>query len=205
MTIVKFCGLRKEQEVEHAKRLGCDLIGLNFVPESPRYIGEDAAQEIVGSLQNQVLFVGVFRNSTKESVARILEKVDLDFLQFHAVESAEFCESFKLPYIKSLAVGHDFDFDSISKEHQNAYAFLLDSPSELGGGSGTTFGWKQFPPDSNRRLILAGGLNPENVASAIATTRPWGVDVASGIEGEEHRKDADLMTRFIQEVRNVSA
>lgn len=205
MTIVKFCGMRRRHDIEHAKRLGCDLIGLNFVQASPRYIEPSEAREIVDVLQDQVLFVGVFKDANEEVVNQVLERVELNFLQFHAAESAAFCESFKLPYIKSIAVARDFDFAALSEQHPNAYAFLLDSPSATGGGSGETFSWDQFPQDSKRRVILAGGLNPENVASAIKQTQPWGVDVASGIEGEEHQKDTDLMTRFIHEVRNVPA
>lgn len=205
MTVVKFCGLRRAEEVNHAKRLGCDLVGLNFVPASPRFLSANDAKKLVDSVRNKVQFVGVFRNVSNEDVCRTLAKVDLDFLQFHGTESADFCESFEMPYIKSVAVNEEFDLIKVSDEHPKAFAFLLDSPSTIGGGTGTSFAWERFPKSPNRRVLLAGGLHADNVSEAVSQVKPWGVDVASGIEGEHHKKDLQLMSRFIHEVRSVSA
>ena len=205
MTTVKFCGIRCESEVDAAIHVGCDLIGLNFVFRSPRYVNTDVASKIVRSFGSKMLFVGVFRDSNETEVRRVLDAMALDFLQFSGTESAAFCDSFDLPYIKVIHVTESFNFESGRSAYPNAFAVLLDSTSELGGGSGKTFDWTQFPRSLDTKVILAGGLNPNNVADAIRQTHPWGVDVASGIENSDHSKNRDKMIRFMRGVRNVAA
>ena len=205
MTAVKFCGLRNESEVNAAVHVGCDLIGLNFVPRSPRVVDHELASEIVASHGSKILFVGVFKDPSEIEVRSVLDALPLDFLQFSGDESPEFCDSFNWPYIKGMHVTESFSFDSERAQYPNAFAYLLDSVSELGGGSGASFDWERFPDRPNAKVILAGGLNSNNVADAIRRTRPWGVDVASGIENEDHSKNRELMVRFMQGVRNVAA
>lgn len=205
MTAVKFCGLRTESDVDAAVRVGCDLIGLNFVYESPRVVDVPNAAEIVASFGSKTLFTGVFKNPSDSEVRRVLDQVALDFLQFSGEEPAEFCGSFDMPYLKSIHVGESFDFEREHDRYADAFAYLLDTVSELGGGSGNTFDWDQFPANPSVKVILAGGLNPNNVASAIKHTRPWGVDVASGIENDDYFKNRELMVRFMQGVRSVPA
>ena len=205
MTAVKFCGLRSESDIVAAIHAGCDLIGLNFVPRSPRFIDIDHASELVISFATKMLFVGVFKNPTESEVRSVLERVALDFLQFSGEEAPDFCDLFEMPYVKVIHVTEEFNFKQARERFPSAFAYLLDSWSELGGGSGKAFDWDQFPKDSDAKVILAGGLNPINVADAVHQTHPWGVDVASGIENDEHYKDRELMVRFMQGVRNVSA
>ena len=205
MTAVKFCGLRSESDVDSAIHAGCDLIGLNFVPRSPRLVDTKIASEIVASFGSKMLFVGVFKDPTESEVFDILDGVALDFLQFSGGESADFCDVFEFPYIKVMHVTESFNFEKERSRFPDAFAYLLDSNSELGGGSGKTFDWQQFPKSPDAKVILAGGLTPNNVATAIHETHPWGVDVASGIENEDHSKNRDQMVRFLQEVRNVAA
>ncbi len=205
MTAVKFCGLRSVSDVEAAIHVGCDLIGLNFVSLSPRFIDHTIASEIVASYGSKMLFVGVFKDPSETDVRNILDSLALDFLQFSGDEPADLCDSFGWPYIKGMHVTDEFDFERESALFPNAFAYLLDSASELGGGSGTAFDWDQFPRSAQAKVVLAGGLNPNNVADAIHKTRPWGVDVASGIENDDHSKNRELMVRFMQGVRNVAA
>lgn len=205
MTAVKFCGLRSALDVEAAIRVGCDLIGLNFVPRSPRCIDTDQASELCTSFGSKMLFVGVFKDPTETEVRVVLERVALDFLQFSGEEGSDFCDSFDVPYVKGMHVTESLDFVRERERFPNAFAFLLDSWSELGGGSGKAFDWERYPKDANAKVILAGGLNPNNVADAVAQTHPWGVDVASGIENDDHSKNRELMVRFMQGVRDVSA
>ena len=205
MTAVKFCGLRIETEVESAIRVGCDLVGLNFVPNSPRVIDPTTAAELVATFGSKMVFTGVFKDPSETEVGDVLEAVTLDFLQFSGTESATFCDSFNMPYLKSIHVDEAFDFERERDLHPNAFAYLLDSMSELGGGSGRKFDWGQFPIDTDVKVILAGGLQPNNVAAAIEQTRPWGVDVASGIENDDYSKNRELMVQFMHGVRNVPA
>ncbi|MCY3857920.1 MAG: phosphoribosylanthranilate isomerase [Gammaproteobacteria bacterium] len=205
MTAVKFCGLRSEADVETAICVGCDVVGLNFVSASPRVIDTVTASKIVGSFGSNMLFTGVFKDQSESEIRRVLNDVALDFLQFSGDESAAFCDSFDMPYLKGLKVSDSFDFEQARDQFPRAFAYLLDSMSDLGGGSGKTFDWKQFPTDADAKVILAGGLTPSNVAMAIQETRPWGVDVASGIENDDHSKNRELMVQFMQGVRNVSA
>ena len=202
MTLVKFCGLRTVEDTAAAIATGCDLIGLNFVPSSKRYLSIESAIEIVRAHKNRTTFVGVFMNATRKEINAVLHAVNLDFLQLHGAESAEFCASFKLPYIKSLQVDSAFDFNSCCARYPDAFAFLLDSPSEQGGGSGETFDWSVVPRETSIKVILAGGLSPDNVEEAIATTQPWAVDAASGIEGDDGFKDNGLMVRFMNAVKH---
>ena len=205
MTAVKFCGLRSKVDVDAAIRVGCDLIGLNFVSESPRVVETAAASEIVALYGSKMLFAGVFKDPSESEVSQVLDAVALDFLQFSGRETAAFCDSFDIPYLKVAHVAESFDFERERDRYPNAFAYLLDSISELGGGSGRTFDWAHFPVDSDSKVILAGGLSPNNVATAIEQTRPWGVDVASGIENDDRSKNRELMVQFMQGVRNVSA
>ncbi len=203
MTIVKFCGIRNQIELDHAIGVGCDLVGLNFVSHSPRVVDVEAASAMVASRRDASLFVGVFMDPAESEVRRVLTEVDLDFLQFSGNETESFCELFNLPYIKSFKMLKSLDFVRESKKYPNTFAYLLDSASKMGGGSGKTFDWTQFPASSDRRVLLAGGLTPENVGDAIAQTNPWGVDVASGIECTGYRKSYKRMQRFILATRRV--
>ncbi len=205
MTAVKFCGIRSASDVEAAVHVGCDLVGINFVPKSPRFVDTEVASKIVTSYGSKMLFVGVFKDPSETEVRDTLDSLALDFLQFSGDEPADFCDSFGWPYIKGMHVTDKFDFERECALFPNAFAYLLDSVSELGGGSGTTFDWNQFPRSAQAKVVLAGGLNPNNVADAIHKTRPWGVDVASGIENDDHSKNRELMVRFMQGVRNVEA
>ncbi len=204
MTAVKFCGLRSNADVDAAIHVGCDLIGLNFVTRSPRFIDVATATEVVSTYGSKMLFVGVFKDPSEAEVRAVIDVIALDFLQFSGDESSDFCDSFELPYLKALHVGESFDFEQQRERFPSAFAYLLDSVSELGGGSGERFDWERFPSATDAKVFLAGGLNPDNVANAISQTKPWGVDVASGIEEDNHAKSRNLMTRFIQGVRSVS-
>ncbi|MYD43752.1 MAG: phosphoribosylanthranilate isomerase [Gammaproteobacteria bacterium] len=204
MTMTKLCGFRTQETVRHAVELQCDFIGLNFVPTSPRFVTLENAAAIVRQNRNETAFVGVFMDQAEEDIRSTLQRVKLDYLQFHGNETASFCDGFDKPYIRALNVSESFDFPTIAEQYPNAYAFLLDAAGK-GGGSGETFNWHRFPKATSKRVILAGGLRPDNVGEAIRTTNPWGVDVASGIENTNHTKNLALMTQFMQEVRRVSA
>ena len=199
-TRVKICGVTTPGDARTAADAGADAVGINFHPPSPRAVGPLMAAEIAAALPPFVAAVGVFVDPDADRVRRVLDRVRLDGLQFSGDESAEFCRSFGLPYIKTAGMAADFDFAAFEARYPDAQAILLDThDDQLAGGTGRIFDWTVWPA-SDRRLILAGGLGPDNVAAAIAATRPYAVDVASGVEGDvKGRKDAALVRRFVEE------
>jgi len=199
-TRVKICGVTTPTDARLAAEAGADAVGINFHPPSPRSVGPLMAAEIAAALPPFVAAVGVFVDPDPDRVRRILDRVRLDTLQFSGDESAEFCRAFGLPYIKVAGMAPDFDFAGFQARFPDAQAFLLDTHDDnLAGGTGRPFDWSVWP-DSDRRLILAGGLGPDNVAAAISATHPYAVDVASGVESDvKGRKDAALVRRFVEE------
>lgn len=188
-----------------AAAAGADAVGLNFHPSSPRSVRPAQAAAIVAALPPFVAAVGVFVDPRPDLVAAVLDAVPLASLQFHGNESAAFCRSFRVPYIKAAAVGAEFRFQALSADFPDAEALLLDAwAPDRRGGTGNTFDWARWPR-AERPLILAGGLRPDNVAAAIAATWPYAVDVASGVEGARPpRKVRRKVERFVAEVRGAS-
>ena len=199
-TRVKICGVTTPTDARLAADAGADAVGINFHPPSPRSVGPLMAAEIAAALPPFVAAVGVFVDPDADRVRRILDRVRLDGLQFCGNESAEFCRAFGLPYVKVAGMAPDLDFAEFEAGYPDAQAFLLDThDDDLAGGTGRSFDWSAWP-ESDRRLILAGGLGPDNVAAAIARTQPYAVDVASGVEADvKGRKDAELVRRFVAE------
>jgi phosphoribosylanthranilate isomerase len=201
---IKICGIIHPEDAVMAVEAGADLIGLNFVPDSPRALDVALAAEIADAVAGSVERVGVFRNAEPDEIERVLRRVDLDRLQFHGDETEEEVEEVDLPVIKAIR-GADL-------EAADAYPgtiVLLDHPTE-GGGGGVEWNWSDASIliESGHDVIIAGGLNPDNVEAALADLGdmlPWGVDVASGVEGEDHRKDANKVRRFIDVVRRAGA
>ena len=129
----------------------------------------------------EVQRIGLFVDASAERVRQVLATVELDMLQFHGDESPVYCEQFEMPYIKVLGVNEETDFPAFEADFASAWALLLDTHDpQMKGGTGRRFDWTLWPTDSTSRLVLAGGLNAENVGAAVEQTRPFGVDVAGG-------------------------
>lgn len=201
---MKICGITNPDDGRLAADAGADAVGLNFHPASPRAVSLETAAAIARALPPLVAKVGVFVDPPADRVCAALAEVPLDCLQFHGDEPATFCRAFKLPYIKATGVAAGFDFPAFAERYPDAQGFLLDAFDPVRkGGTGTAFDWQAWP-NSERPLILAGGLNPCNVAAAVAATRPFAVDVASGVEGAvPGRKDAKRMADFVAAVANA--
>ncbi|MGH8455072.1 MAG: phosphoribosylanthranilate isomerase, partial [Nevskiales bacterium] len=161
----------------------------------------DQALAIRDSLPPFVSAVAVFLDAPAEEVSAVLECVRPDLLQFHGREPESFCSAFGLPYIKTVPMT-GVDPVAFAANYPRAAGFLLDShaPGQA-GGSGQGFDWSRAPQDLGAPLILAGGLNPENVADAVRRVRPFAVDVSSGVESSPGIKDAGLMTAFVKGVQ----
>ena len=195
---VKICGVTTPEDAQLAAEAGADAVGVNFYSPSPRAIDLATAEQIADALPPFVATVGVFVGPQAEDVRAAIEAANLDCLQFHGDEPAAFCAGFGVPYIKAAGVREGFDFEVLRGRHPEACAFLLDAfDAERIGGTGRAFDWRAWPR-SDRPLILAGGLDAENVGAAIAATRPYAVDVASGVEGAtKRRKDPRRVRRFM--------
>ena len=202
-TRVKICGITRVEDAVSVVQYGADALGLVFYPKSPRYTDIARAREIVESASPFVTIVGLFVNAAKDAIHQVVENVPLGLLQFHGDEDNALCKSFGLPFIKSIAMRDGFDVLSHMEHYPDAAGFLLDAwqPQSHGGG-GEPFDWQLIPESSPKPLILAGGLTPENVTMAINTSRPYAVDVSSGVESGKGIKSAAKIAAFMQGVED---
>jgi len=203
-TRVKFCGITRALDAQLAVEFGADALGFVFHPQSPRYIEPQLASKIIARLPPFVACVGLVVNRSLGEIEEIIAHTQVDLIQFHGDERPQFCEQVSRPYIKAIRVKDNIDVREMSAPHDAARGILLDAfiPG-IPGGSGESFDWTQVPRDIGQPLIVAGGLNVDNVASAIEYFRPFAVDVSSGIEASHGIKDAVKMKRFIATVKQA--
>jgi phosphoribosylanthranilate isomerase len=201
-TRIKICGITRPEDAVAAADAGVDAIGLVFYPPSPRAVDIDTARAVVAALPPFVTVTGLFLDARRDHIDSVLASVPLGLLQFHGHEDAAFCQRFRRPYIKAIGMADGADPPQIARDWPDAAGLLADShrPGEA-GGTGTTFAWDRLAGARDYRLILAGGLDPDNVYSAVRAVRPDAVDVSSGVEESPGRKDAARIQRFIEEVR----
>lgn len=183
---VKICGITRVEDARAAANAGVDAIGLVFYPKSPRYVEPQRAQSIVAALPPFVTVVGLFVNADHAQVRSIMQQVPLDILQFHGDEPPDYCASFGLRYIKAVRMHDEIDLETECRRYAHACGLLVDAyVPGIVGGTGTTFDWQRLPRDLGCHVILAGGLEPANVAAAVRATQPWAVDVSGGVEEED--------------------
>ena len=202
---MKICGITREDDALLAVAMGADALGFNFVSGSRRQIAPALARDIARRLPPEILTVGIFRDEAASRVVEIVNSAGLRAAQLHGHESAEATQWVRqrVPYvIKAFSAGDPALERAASF---GADAVMIDSP---GGGTGEVFDWTlaEGRPD-DVRLILAGGLDPDNVADAVRRVRPWGVDVATGVEserGEPGQKDARKVRAFIQNAKDAA-
>ena len=198
---VKICGVRSFEEARAAIDAGADALGFNFWPQSPRYIPPESARELIQAMTPFVACVGVFVNESADRIRELASHLGLSAVQLHGDELPEFCAGLdSLKIIKAFKVGSGFDLKDINAYRVNA--ILLDTGVKGSyGGTGKRFDWqvaieaKRYGP-----MILAGGLNEENVAEAIERVQPMAIDVCSGVEAEPGRKDLDKLRSFMAAV-----
>ncbi|WP_213948130.1 phosphoribosylanthranilate isomerase [Luteibacter sp. dw_328] len=202
MTRIKFCGLTRLEDVELAARLGVDAIGFVMTRRSKRYIEPTAAARLRDALPPYITSVALVMDDEPAYIDEVLRVLRPDMLQFHGGETDEACAAFGVRYTKAIAMGEGEGALERLRQFPRAAGLLLDGHG-LGeqGGSGQRFDWSLMPKDLAQPLILAGGLDADNVAEAIRVARPWAVDVSSGIESSPGIKDRAKMERFISAVR----
>jgi phosphoribosylanthranilate isomerase len=202
-TRVKICGFTRPDEARAAGLLGVDAVGLVFYRPSPRHVGLEQAQAIIAALPPFVTVVGLFVDAAVEEVRGVLSQARIDVLQFHGDESPAYCASFGRAYIKAVRMRAGVDLLQTAAVYASASGLLLDADdAKAKGGTGTGFDWGLIPPACPLPLILAGGLRPDTVKAAVQQTRPYGVDVSSGVEAAKGVKDIDKMAAFINEVHD---
>ncbi|OIO03724.1 N-(5'-phosphoribosyl)anthranilate isomerase [Candidatus Desantisbacteria bacterium CG_4_10_14_0_8_um_filter_48_22] len=216
MVKVKICGIVKDKDAHFAEGFGADILGFNFFKGSPRRISCKAAKEIVKGLRYSTKSVGVFVDEKLEKIAEIIDFCGIKLIQLHGGETPEFCAELKMKYpwiqvIKAFRIKKAVDFKQIYTflAPQRVIDFILLDTHKKGipGGTGKKFNWglalkvKRYAP-----VILAGGLNPENVREAVSKIHPYAVDVASGVEkggSKRGEKDYDKMSLFIRNAKSV--
>ena len=204
-TRIKICGVRREADVEAAVEAGADAIGLVFHPPSPRHVAVARAAELVRRLPPFVAPVALFVNAEVSEVQAVLAAIPMLVLQFHGEETPGYCARFGRPYLKAVRMAPEVDLLDSSRRFASAQALLLDAHVEAYGGGGKVFDWSLVPADVARPVVLSGGLHAGNVIAGIQQVRPWAVDVSSGVESARGVKDAELIRRFCEAVREADA
>lgn len=200
-TRVKICGITRLEDALSAVEHGADAIGLVFYEPSPRYVTIGQAKEIAKQIPAFVTIVGLFVNAEPAYINQVITEVGLDLLQFHGDETPEECARYSLPFIKAIRVKSDTNLVQYAKEFSAAKGLLLDTYTEgVAGGTGHVFDWTLIPAHLDKPVILAGGLNTDNVAKAIKQVQPYAVDISGGVESAKGIKDAAKIAAFMQQV-----
>jgi phosphoribosylanthranilate isomerase len=199
VTVVKVCGITSIEDARAAVEAGAGALGFNFYSKSPRYLSAADAAVITASVPPNILKVGVFVNESPARVAELVREASLDVAQLHGDEKVDGIPP-GVRVWKAFRVTDSFQLEQM--EEFPAEAFLLDTPTEMYGGSGHTFDWTRARGASGK-ILLAGGLDESNVRQAIAVAHPWGVDACSRLESAPGKKDHGRMARFIAAAHSV--
>ena len=200
---VKVCGITNLNDAEAAIDLGADILGFNFYPPSPRFIAPDKALEIINKLPTFVDTAAVFVNPEIEQIKGLTEHGFFNWIQLHGDETPDFCDSLQwlnVRTIKAIRVKDSGTVKTVSQYYTDAV--LLDGfDTKLYGGTGKTFDWSIIS-NIGKRIFLAGGLNPDNVAQAVETG-VYGIDTCSGVESEPGKKDHKKMEMFFKNIEHI--
>jgi phosphoribosylanthranilate isomerase len=204
-TRVKICGITRVDDALEAINQGADAIGLVFYAKSPRNVSATQAAEIVSSIPAFVTVVGLFVDAEPAFIQEVLSVVNLDLLQFHGDETPSACRQYSRPYMKAIRVKSGTNLVQYAADYADAKALLLDAFAEgVPGGTGLVFDWSLIPQNLPLPIVLAGGLNAENVGLAIEQVRPYAVDVSGGVEASKGIKDVAKIAAFMRGVSNAT-
>lgn len=195
---VKICGITRLEDALFAVNAGADALGFVFYDKSPRHVTPAQAAIVCCALPPFITRVGLFVNASVEFVQKVLQTVPLDLLQFHGDEPPAYCAQFGKAYIKAVRVTAATDLLEYAADFDTASGLLLDAfVAGVPGGTGEAFDWRLIPENLPKPIVLSGGLNPGNVSDAVKQTRPWAVDVSSGVESAKGIKDMQKVAQFI--------
>ncbi|HET9645672.1 MAG TPA: phosphoribosylanthranilate isomerase [Burkholderiaceae bacterium] len=204
-TRIKICGLTREADLDEAVAASADAVGFVLYERSPRFVSVARAAELARRLPPFVTPVCLFVNADAELVRTVTQAIPNALLQFHGDESPEQCRSAARPWLKAARMTPGLDLIDFGTRFSDACALLLDAHVEGYGGGGKAFDWSLIPPNVPLPVVLSGGLNPANVIDGVLRVRPWAVDASSGVESAKGIKDAALMRRFCEAVREADA
>ncbi len=204
MTVkVKICGVTTVSQVEMVQHSGADAIGLVLYEKSSRYVDLDNAIKLRRAISPDVLCVALVVNADEEFIESVISKLKPDFIQFHGDETAEFCNQFNYPFIRAIRMSESLNILDEVIGYKAEGGFLFDAwNKDHYGGTGETFDWSRLPSEHNFNLILAGGLNPDNVAAAVRLVKPYMVDVSGGVECSAGVKDQGKVAEFIRNAKH---
>jgi phosphoribosylanthranilate isomerase len=210
-TRIKICGLTREADVVAAVEAGADALGFVLYPGSPRHVSPERAAKLAHELPPFVTAVLLFVNAPAADIAAARALLPHATLQFHGDESPAECDAAGRPYLRAVRMAPGVDLLDFVHRFPNAQALLLDAAVDGWGGGGKVFDWSLIPQDLPApgarvaRVVLSGGLHPANVIDGVLHARPFAVDVSSGVESAKGIKDAALMRRFCEAVREADA
>lgn len=215
-TRIKICGLTRPEDVSAAIAAGADALGFVFYDKSPRWVRPQQAGALMAGLPPMVTTVGLFVNATPGEVAATVAAAPVAMLQFHGDESAQQCAeaaaAANRPFLRAFRVKPDTQPDELL-EYERRYraasplfsSLLLDTYVDAYGGAGKVFDWSLIPKELAPRVVLSGGLSVSNATGAVASVRPYAVDISSGVEASKGIKDAARIAAFIEAVRAADA
>ena len=199
---IKICGITNPEDAKFSITDGADAIGFIQSKKSERFVSLETLNVIKDVVGIDFLTIPVFVNPSKEEVINFLSIFPNSILQFHGDEEEEFCKAFNKPYIKAINVSKYEDLINDLNKYKDSFAYLLDSgDSQNRGGTGETFDWKLIPKDLSNKIIVAGGLDSNNIEVLLSEVSPFGVDVSSGVESKIGVKDHSKIDNFIKLVK----
>ena len=199
---IKICGITNLEDAKISITDGADAIGFIQSKKSERFVSLETLNDIKDAIGIDFLTIPVFVNPSREDVVNFLSIFPNSILQFHGDEEEEFCKAFNKPYIKAINVSKQEDLVNDLNKYKDSFAYLLDSgDSQNRGGTGETFDWKLIPKDLSNKIIVAGGLDSNNIEVLLSEVSPFGVDVSSGVESKIGVKDHSKIDNFIKLVK----
>ena len=202
---VKICGITSSAQARMVAAAGADAIGLVLYDKSSRYVDLDLAVEIKNAISEDVVCIALLVNAEEKFVREVISKLSPHFIQFHGDESPNFCHQFNYPFIRAVRMSKELKMAKILSSYKPSGGFLFDAwHADHYGGTGHVFDWNLLPVNLDFPLILAGGLNPDNVGSAVRAVEPAMVDVSGGVESSPGVKDEHKVREFVLNAKEAS-
>ena len=202
---VKICGITSSAQARMVTAAGADAIGLVLYDKSSRHVDLDLAVEIKNALSKNVVCIALLVNAEEKFVREVISKLSPHYIQFHGDESPNFCHQFNYPFIRAVRMSKELKMAKILASYKPSGGFLFDAwHADHYGGTGHVFDWNRLPANLDFPLILAGGLNPDNVGSAVRAVGPAMVDVSGGVESTPGVKDEHKVREFILNAKEAA-